>query len=137
MGEASGSGAETRTWPRSIGAITLFVEELDAAKRFYREVFGLPVAFEDDDSAVFNFGNTIINLLKITAARELIEPAMVAPREAGSRLQLTIEVDDVDAMCAELARRGVELLNGPMDRPWEIRTASFCDPGGHIWEIAK
>jgi catechol 2,3-dioxygenase-like lactoylglutathione lyase family enzyme len=31
---------------------------------------------------------------------------------------------------------GVELLNGPMDRPWGNRTASFRDPGGHIWEIA-
>jgi uncharacterized glyoxalase superfamily protein PhnB len=45
-------------------------------------------------------------------------------------------VDDVDATAAELKRRGVELLNGPTDRPWGIRTASFPDPGGHIWEIA-
>ena len=125
------------TWPRSIGAITLFVEDLDATKAFYREVFGLPVHFEDDNSAVFDFGNTLVNLLKTTAAGELIEPAQVASREAGSRVQFTIEVDDVDAMCAELASRGVELLNGPMDRPWGIRTASFRDPAGHIWEIAK
>jgi catechol 2,3-dioxygenase-like lactoylglutathione lyase family enzyme len=125
------------SWPSGIGAITLFVDDLEAAKQFYREVFGLPVTFEDEDSAVFNFGNTIINLLKTTAARSLIEPAAVASPEAGSRLQFTIEVDDVDAMCAELASRGVRLLNGPMDRPWGIRTASFKDPGGHIWEIAK
>ena len=39
-------------------------------------------------------------------------------------------------VCAELAARGVTLLNGPMDRPWGIRTASFTDPSGHIWEIA-
>lgn len=125
------------SWPSGIFAITLFVEELDAAKQFYREVFGLPVEFEDDNSTVFNFGNTIINLLKTTAARELIEPAAVARREAGSRLQFTIKVDDVDAMCAELAGRGVKLLNGPMDRPWGVRTACFSDPGGHIWEIAQ
>lgn len=124
------------TWPRGIGAITLFVEDLEAARLFYQKVFGLPIHFEDDASAVFNFGNTFINLLKTSAARELIDPATVAPREAGSRLQFSIEVDDVDAMCAELASRGVELLNGPMDRPWGIRTASFRDPGGHIWEIA-
>ena len=126
------------SWPRGIGAVTLFVEDEDlaAAKRFYREVFGLPVAFEDEASAVFDFGNTIVNLLKTTAARELIGPAPVATREAGSRLQLTIRVDDVDATCAELATRGVELLNGPMDRPWGVRTASFRDPGGHVWEIA-
>jgi len=115
----------------------LFVEDLVASKQFYSEVFGLPVAFEDDDSVVFDFGNTIINLLKTSAARGLIEPAAVAGREAGSRLQLTIHVDDVDALCAELATRGVELLNGPIDRPWGVRTASFNDPGGHIWEIAQ
>jgi catechol 2,3-dioxygenase-like lactoylglutathione lyase family enzyme len=130
-------GAAAASWPSGIGAITLFVEDLGAARRFYEDVFGLPVAFEDDDSCVFNFGNTIVNLLKATAADELIEPAAVASREAGSRLQLTIEVDDVDAMCAELASRGVELVNGPVSRPWGVRTASFRDPGGHIWEIAQ
>ncbi|HEV8053988.1 MAG TPA: VOC family protein [Candidatus Limnocylindrales bacterium] len=95
------------------------------------------VTYEDDDSAVFNFGNTLVNLLKTTAVVELIEPAPRADREAGARQQFTIDVDDVDAMCKELAKRGVELLNGPMDRPWGIRTASFRDPSGHIWEIAK
>ncbi len=124
------------SWPKGIFAVTLFVEDLDAARRFYGEVFGLPVAFEDDNSAVFDFGNTIINLLKATEATGLIEPAAVAPIDAGARAQFTIQVEDVDAMCAELAKRGVELLNGPIDRPWGIRTASFRDPGGHIWEIA-
>ena len=132
----SGKGVDMSSWPGNVWAITLFVEDLETTKQFYREVFGLPLAFEDDTSAVFDFGNTIVNLLKITEAPELIEPAVVAPRESGSRLLLTIKVDDVDAACAVLARRGVTLLNGPMDRPWGIRTASFQDPGGHIWEIA-
>jgi catechol 2,3-dioxygenase-like lactoylglutathione lyase family enzyme len=125
-----------RPWPTRIQAITLFVEDLAAAKQFYREIFGLPIAFEDDNSTVFKFGNTLINLLKITEADELIAPAKVAGSEAGSRVVFTIEVEDVDALCAELTARGVALLNGPMDRPWGIRTASFRDPGGHIWEIA-
>lgn len=142
MVEISGSpqaadSAGIGPWPRGIGAITLFVEDLPLAKRFYHDVFGLPVAFEDDDSAVFKFANTMINLLKSSEAPELVGPAIVAAPEAGSRMQFTIEVDNVDAMCAELASRGVELLNGPMDRPWGIRTASFRDPGGHIWEIAQ
>lgn len=124
--------ADVNAWPKGISAITLFVEDVEAAKGFYRAVFGLPVTFEDDNSAVFDFGNTLINLLKATEARGLIEPAVVAPREAGSRLQLTIGVEDVDAVCAELATRGVGLLNGPLDRPWGVRTASFSDPGGHI-----
>ena len=129
----SGVGA----WPKGIAAVTLFVEDLDATKRFYLEVFGLPVHFEDENSAVFKFGETLINLLNVNEAPDLIAPAQVASPDAGSRFQFTLEVDDVDAMCAELTKRGVELLNGPMDRPWGIRTASFKDPAGHIWEIAK
>jgi catechol 2,3-dioxygenase-like lactoylglutathione lyase family enzyme len=123
------------TWPRSIHAITLFVEDLPAAREFYQRVFGLPIHFENPDSAVFNFGNTVINLLKVSQAPELIAPATVAGPEAGSRMQFSIEVDDVDAMAADLQSRGVQLLNGPMNRPWGIRTASFQDPAGYIWEI--
>ncbi len=125
------------SWPSGISAITLFVEDLAATKEFYEAVFGLPVHYEDDASAVFNFGNTLVNLLKATEAPELIAPAAVAPREAGSRSQFTITVNDVDATCAELAKRDVEVLNGPIDRPWGVRTATFRDPAGHVWEIAK
>ena len=121
----------------NVGAITLFVEDVPRSRAFYGDVFGIDLIYEDDDSAVFQLENTIVNLLDAAAAHELIEPAPVASRNAGSRFLLTIEVDDVDATCAELAKRGVELLNGPVDRPWGVRTASFRDPGGHIWEIAK
>jgi catechol 2,3-dioxygenase-like lactoylglutathione lyase family enzyme len=124
------------TWPGAISAITLFVDDLEVSKQFYRDVFDSELKFEDDDSAVFAFGGTLVNLLRTSAAEELIGPAAVAPRDAGSRLQFTLDVDDVDAMCAELERRGVRLINGPMDRPWGVRTACFADPGGHIWEIA-
>ncbi len=122
---------------QNLGAITVFVEDLAASRRFYQDVFGLEILNEDEDSVAFGFGNTIINVLKVEAAGELIEPAPVGDRTAGSRFQLTVWVDDADAAYAELAARGVTFLNGPMDRPWGVRTASFRDPGGHIWEIAK
>jgi lactoylglutathione lyase len=121
----------------SVGAITLFVEDPRRSQSFNEDVFALPVIWEDEDSAVFRFENTLVNLLKMSAARDLIEPGSVASREAGSRFQLTVWVDDADAVSAELAKRGVELLNGPMDREWGVRTASFTDPDGHIWEIAQ
>jgi catechol 2,3-dioxygenase-like lactoylglutathione lyase family enzyme len=121
----------------SIDAVTLFVEDLERSKVFYRNVFGLSVFFEDENSAVFKFENTLINLLKIPAAVDLIKPGVVASPGAGSRFQFTIPVVDVDAACVELAARGVVLLNGPIDRPWGIRTASFTDPAGHIWEFAQ
>jgi len=137
MSDVVEESAKTNAWPKGIFAITLFTENLEQAKEFYQNVFGLPIDFEDSNSAVFRFGGTLVNLLKITEAKGLIEPAKVANRESGARYVFTISVDDVDAMCAELVGRGVKLLNGPMDRPWGIRTASFMDPAGHIWEIAK
>ncbi len=122
---------------RGLGAIMLFVEDLERAKRVYRDVFGLPVIFEDDDSAAFDFGNTIVNVLRSSAARELIQPATVAGPDAGARLQLAIWVDDADATCAELQARGVDLLNGPIDRAWGVRTAALAGPAGHVWEVAQ
>jgi catechol 2,3-dioxygenase-like lactoylglutathione lyase family enzyme len=136
MNVSENEGTEQGAWPGAIAAITLFVEDLEAAKRFYREVFQLPVTFEDDNSTVFRFGETVVNLLKASEAPGLVEPATVATQDAGVRFQFTLGVDDVDAMCEKLKGRGVDLLNGPIDRPWGIRTASFRDPGGHIWEIA-
>lgn len=125
------------TWATDVWAITLFVEDLDDTKRFYQDVFAQPVVFEDENSAAFKFGNLIVNLLVDTEAPELIGPAIVADAAAGARFQLTITVDDVDAVCAELARRGLALVNGPLDRPWGIRTACFRDPAGHVWEVAS
>jgi catechol 2,3-dioxygenase-like lactoylglutathione lyase family enzyme len=122
---------------KSVGAITLFVEDLPAARSFYERVFGRTPAFGDDSSAAFKFDHTLVNLVDTRAAAEVIAPVAVASPRAGSRFLLTIWVDDVDAACAELANRGVDLLNGPVDRPWGMRTASFTDPGGHIWELAQ
>jgi catechol 2,3-dioxygenase-like lactoylglutathione lyase family enzyme len=129
--------ARPTPWPKRLSNITLFAEDLAGTRQFYLDVFGMPLVFEDADSAVFNFGNTQVNLLRTSAVPELIEPAVAAPPDAGPRLVFTIDVDDVDAVCAELARRGIALLNGPMDRPWGVRTASFRDPAGNVWEIAK
>jgi catechol 2,3-dioxygenase-like lactoylglutathione lyase family enzyme len=122
---------------KGVGAITLFVEDSQRSKSFYQRVFDLPIAYEYDDATGFKLENTIINLLEIPAARELIDPAPVADRAAGSRFQLTIWVDNADAACVELTTRGVELINGPMDSGWGMRTAAFSDPDGHVWEVAQ
>ena len=124
-------------WTKRVGAITLFVEDVKRAKEFYEGVFAMPMIFEDEDSVAFRFDNMIINLLKSSAAGELIEPRAVAGPDAGSHFQLTIWVEDADAVCAELTSYGVGLLNGPTNRDWGQRTASFSDPDGNVWEIAQ
>jgi lactoylglutathione lyase len=83
-------------WPGGLTAITPFAEDLPATKQFYFEIFELPVEFADDNSAVFKFGQTLINLLDVSAAPELIQPARVGDQD-GQRIVFTLEVDDVDA----------------------------------------
>lgn len=121
----------------AVGAITLFCEDLPASRAFYEKAFSPALLVEDANSACYKLSNLVLNLLDAREAPGLIAPEPVAPSEAGSRFQLTIFVDDTDAAASELAGRGVELSNGPIDRPWGMRTACFADPSGHIWELAS
>ncbi len=126
-----------RTSLNHISAMSLFVEDLQAAKAFYLEVFGVKVIYEDENSVAVQFANVIVNLLRVENAPEIIEPGIVAARDSGSRFQLSIWVKDVDAVCRALQNRGVTLLAGPKNRPWGMRTANFIDPAGHSWEVAQ
>ena len=131
------SESSPAAWAGPIAAITLFVDDLAATARFYSDVFELPVVYADAESTVFRFGGTLVNLLQRGAAPELIEPANVGDPAGGAVAVFTLHVLDVDARCAQLVQRGATLLNGPIDRPWGPRTASFRDPAGHVWEIAS
>lgn len=140
----AGTAAATGAWQKAdktIGHVTLFVDDLERAKSFYRDIFSLPVESENYDRMSFRLQNTSITLLGFASAREMVAPATVASREAGSRFRFTNFMDpdlcDVDTACVELIQRGVDLLSGPIDRPWGKRTAVFADAGGCIWELAQ
>lgn len=123
--------------PSEVEVITLFVDDIVSSKVFYAKVFASETVWEDAVSSVLRFGGLLINLLEASQAPPLVEPLHVAQSSAGARALLTIRVADVDQVCSALRAIGVELLNGPIDRPWGRRTASFADPSGHVWEIAQ
>jgi lactoylglutathione lyase len=120
-----------------IEVITLFVEDLPKAKAFYTDVFGLAEVYSDDACSVMKMGGLAINVLKSANGPELVDPAPTATPGLGSRMIFTIKVADTDAVCGDLARHGITLINGPMDRPWGRRTAAFADPDGNVWEVAQ
>jgi catechol 2,3-dioxygenase-like lactoylglutathione lyase family enzyme len=124
-------------WAKRLFAVTLFTDDLAESTRFYRDVLEMPVANEDATSCAFVFPGVIINLVTLAATHELIEPASVGGRGTPARMMLTLEVGDVDAVHERLSGRGVPFLNGPMDRPWGPRTATFADPSGHCWELSS
>ena len=121
----------------AIEVVTLFVEDIAASKAFYGSVFAAEEVFGDAVSSVLQFDGAMINLLQADQAPELVTPVAVGAAGAGPRMMFTVRVDDADAVCADLAEKGVTLLNGPIDRPWGRRTAAFADPSGHVWEIAQ
>ena len=120
-----------------LGALTMFVEDVQHVRAFYRDVLGLRAVFEDDVSIVFDLGGTMLNVLAVTAAADVVAPAR--PEAVGDkpRMLLSLWVEDVDAVCRDVQERGVVLLNGPVDRSWGKRTAAFADPAGAVWEIAQ
>lgn len=121
----------------NVEAVTLFVKDLDLAKRFYMSVFGVDPVYEDDVSWVISISGLLVNLLQTSEAHELVEPMKPGDNNSGPRVLLTCRVGDVDAVCKLLQEKGIGLLNGPIDRPWGRRTAAFADPEGHVWEVAQ
>ena len=123
-------------WEKEIGAINLIVQDLERSKTFYREVFSLPLQHDEEDVAVFRFKNQWVFLQPSSAHEDAPsgETLRLAHKGVG---QFAIIVEDVDAVGAELDEHGVGVINGPADRDWGMRTLTFSDPGGYIWEIAQ
>jgi len=122
-------------WNTGIGAVTLYFPDLGAAGKFYADAFGLDVKPVDDDTVLVRFGDTYVFLHRAQAAAPPLPEVL---QEAGRGVgQFAIIVDDADAVCAQVTERGIQLISGPADRDWGMRTATFADPGGHIWEITQ
>jgi catechol 2,3-dioxygenase-like lactoylglutathione lyase family enzyme len=123
-------------WEREIGAMTLLVADLGRSKQFYQDAFGLTAQYEDADSVMFRFNGMYVFLRNAPVAEGPPADFVLELALAGAG-QFAIIVADVDAVCAELAERGVTVLSGPSDRDWGMRTVTFADPNGHVWEIAQ
>ena len=118
-------------------AVTLLTHDMTASEHFYGSLLGLTKVWGDEVSAIYKTGSTMINVLSDAQASELLEPATLAEHDAGEKTVFTLRCANVDAAVAELSAAGVEILNGPIDRPWSVRTASFQDPSGNMWELAN
>ena len=124
------------SWPGTIFALTLFAPDLADTKSFYERVFSSKCVWEDDNSAVFKFGDVIVNLLDARESHSLVHPAAASTAVDHHHSVITLRVDDVDAEAARLTSLGVKIITEPVDRPWGIRTLNFADPTGQLWELS-
>lgn len=116
-----------------LGYVIVFVTDLDAAIRFYRDVLALPFKFQDAGYAEFGTDRTRFALYEKRRAQWLTGRD-VTP---GPGAEVVFVVDDVDSHARQLAARGARIIMGPVDRPWGHRTVHVADPDGFIVEFAQ
>lgn len=118
---------------RRVDYVIHYVESLTRSVTFYRDVIGLRVRIEGDGYVEFETANTKFSLFERSKLPQLIG------REGGDPPcgEIGFLVDDVDSEAERLRHLGVEILTGPVDRPWRERTLHIADPDGHVIEFAQ
>lgn len=105
----------------------LKMEQPEEAKAFYQELFGL--------NAVMDQG-WIITL----ASEAATTPQISIASEGGSGTpvpDISIEVDDVDAVHEKARAAGAEIVYPITDEPWHVRRFYVRDPAGKILNILQ
>lgn len=96
---------------------TIGVTDQDRALTFYRDKLGLTV---QRDVPYEGFGRWIF--LELPGARTLLHFGPRADKEKTKMPALVLVTDDVDGTCAILKSRGIDILKGPEDAPWDPST---------------
>src|SRR5918992_3360232 len=111
--------------------VILFVGDLNLSIAFYRDVVGLPFKFTESGYAEF-----ATNRVKFALFERALLPQLIGKEaaEGGPNVEVVFVVPDVDAEAQRLRLAGVDILTGPIDRPWGHRTVHFFDPDGKVVE---
>ena len=89
---------------------------------FYRDLLGLEVLM--DLGFLVTLGSTARATVQISFAREGGSGTPVP--------DLSIEVDDLDAVQRAIERAGLPIEYGPVDEPWGVRRFFVRDPFGRL-----
>lgn len=132
-----------------IDVITLAVDDLDRALRFYRDGLGLETTgiigaqYPGDETTpagaavMFNLRGGLV--LALYPRTELAKDANLPPRPAQpgefSLGHLVDTPSEVDAALARAQAAGARVTDPPHERPWGIYSGYFQDPDGHLWEV--
>jgi catechol 2,3-dioxygenase-like lactoylglutathione lyase family enzyme len=115
-------------------SILLFVSDLDAAKRFYIDLLGLPILFEDGIVVVLKTGSGRVVLHRNDKGHDDrgIFPVGVGATGAAVRFS----VDDPDAWEVEVNQRGFPVLWKAQEASWG-RFVVIGDPDGRPVVLAR
>ena len=124
-----------------VSIITLGVDDLGAARRFYVDGLGWPVVMEVEDEVVFlQAGHGLA--LALWGAEELaadIGPGTPVGDPAQGAVALAHNVgsdEEVGRVLAEAEAAGGTILAPPRPAIFGGLQGYFADPAGHRWEVA-
>ena len=118
----------------ALGYVVLYVRHLETSVAFYREVVELTFRLRESGYAEFGTRGTKFALFERARLPGLIGREAA---EGGPGGEVVFLVDDADEEAQRLRGLGVEILAGPVDRPWGHRTLHLLDPDGFVVELAQ
>lgn len=110
------------------------MRDLERSIAFYRDVVGLPFKFAESGYAEFATERVKFALFERDRLPQLIGRDA---DDGGPNAEVAFVVADVDSEAQRLKEAGVDILSGPVDRPWGHRTVHFLDPDGNVVEYAQ
>jgi catechol 2,3-dioxygenase-like lactoylglutathione lyase family enzyme len=127
-----------------ITLLTLGVDDLKRAVRFYRDGLGLPTAgvvgqeFEHGAVAFFELAHGLRLALWPRASLAHDTGLPVTPRSATESCLAhnVASREEVDAVMQEAQRAGATLVKPAGATFWGGYAGYFQDPDGHLWEVA-
>ena len=127
-----------------VSLITLAVDNLDRALRFYRDGLGFAtkgiVGTEFDHGAVVFFDLQHGLKLALWARASLAHDTGLAPQpRSATELSLGHNVsskEEVDLTMAQAKSAGATIVKEAHDAFWGGYAGYFQDPDGHLWEVA-
>jgi len=121
-----------------ISLVTLGVADLQRAVAFYENALGWKAEASPPGVVFFDLNGFVFALWPHTSmARDLDVPVETLPAYRGSALAYNARSEaEVDAVFDRLKAHGANILKPPHKTFWGGYSGYFCDPDGHVWEVA-
>jgi catechol 2,3-dioxygenase-like lactoylglutathione lyase family enzyme len=109
----------------------ILVDDLEQAHGFYSGFLGFDIAM--DEPGFMMFASPSNRTAQITVAADDDRAQDRGVREA----QISVEVDNVDALHEKAQQQGLEIVYPLTDEPWGIRRFFVRSPDGTVINVAQ
>jgi predicted enzyme related to lactoylglutathione lyase len=109
--------------------VTIWTEDLDRLRRFYRDVLRLPLHSDHGDFLAFRFGEMRLNIG--------YHHQVSGPTREPYRVMVNLGVKDIHAEHRRLLEQGVEFIRPPEWEEWGGWVATFKDPDGNVLQLLE